>query len=277
MHLNSPSQHREEYLRKKRKKRLIKWGVALCIFFSIAGALSYISYRPSLRISQVEFSGGVLLTFEDIETETLSYLEGAYFWVAPRNNAFLYPKKSLRAHLQETFRRIDTIEVELKNPKTLSVSISERKPYAMWCKELPESEDRTCYFMDRNSTIFAEAPQFSGDAYMKYYGPLGGETVIGTEYMASTTQFLELSEFVERIKNMSLRPQYVVAKEEGEFLLRIRGGGDIYFNNKEPFLKAGDNLEELLRTPALAKNSSGTLPIEYIDLRFGNKLFYKLK
>ncbi len=70
---------------------------------------------------------------------------------------------------------------------------------------------------------------------------------------------------------------YLVAKEGDEFSLVVSGGGEIYFDIKESLSKVADNLEALLRTPELATSTSRDLPVEYIDMRFGNKLFYKLK
>jgi len=95
--------------------------------------------------------------------------------------------------------------------------------------------------------------------------------------MASSTQFIDLTQFVERIKNLSLRPQYLLAQGNGEFSLAIAGGGQIYFNTEQPLSTVADNLETLLRTPALATSTKNNLPVQYIDLRFGNKLFFKLK
>ena len=153
----------------------------------------------------------------------------------------------------------------------------------MWCDVLQSGgilmEDGSepaeqCYFMDQNSTIFAPAPIFSGDAYFKFYGLVASSSPIGAEYIASTTIFGELAQFVESVKNLSLRPQYVVAKDNGEFSMIISGGSEIYFDIKRPLTQVFDNLETLLSNPPLSKGVSN---VEYIDLRFGNRVDYKLK
>lgn len=128
--------------------------------------------------------------------------------------------------------------------------------------------------------MFAKAPIFSGDAYFKYYGLVASTTEsspIGQEFMASTTEFADISNFVFKAKELKIKPLYIEAKDNGEsFLLFVAGGGEIYFDTKEPLSVVGQNLEALLRTPVFA-SSTWNLPIEYIDLRYGNKLFYKLK
>jgi len=277
--LNS-SFRREDYVRKKRERLLIKIGVVFLVLILIIGIISYVSHRKEIRISKVELSGGVLVRQSDVEAETLQFLYGSYFWLFPKGNVFLYPKSSLENYLKEKFRRIDTINIQRNKFNSLSVKITERKPEALWC-DSPVPETGTpehCYFMDSNSTIFVEAPYFSGDAYFKYYGLVSTSTaVIGREYMASSTQFAEISKFISDIKKLSTNPVYLLAKDNGEFTLILSTGAKIYFDTKGSLSKTSSNLNALLSSDVFSTTSDPTLGVDYIDLRFGNKLFYKLK
>ena len=278
--LSSTSLHHQEYLKKRRNKRLLIYGLVLIIIASIIGGIAYIAHLPKLRISKVELMGGVLVTQTDIQTEVLSFLRGSYLWLFPKDNAFLYAHDKLENDLKEIFKRIDTIDVKRTGLTALVVNITERKPQALWCSSADEANiTKQCFFMDSNGTIFTEAPYFSGDAYFKYYGlvPLQVQSPIGLQYLASSTEFSQITGFVETVRKLSLKPLYLVAKDNSEFSLAISGGGFIYFDMKEPLSKTGENLQALLRTPALSGFANRDLPVEYIDLRFGNKLFYKLR
>ena len=256
--------------------------VVFLLVFLIALA-SYISHRPSIRISKVELSGEVLVKEEDIELSTISYLNGSYLWLFPKDNAFLYPRNALIKNLKDKFKRIDTIDIHLKNFHILTVDITERKPEALWCDSVPnhggQMEDGSlserCYFMDGNSVVFAEAPQFSGDAYFKYYGLVDTSTPIGMQYLASTTLFVQIVNFVDLVKSLSLKPIYIVGKDDGEFSMMLSTGGQIYFDTKESLSKTSENLKALMHSPVFSSGAQNN--IDYIDLRFGNKLFYKLK
>ncbi len=271
--------HREEYLKKKRNKKLLKWGISILVFILIIGLASYVAHRQNSRISKVELSGGILVTESEVESKSLAYVQGSYFWLFPKNNVLWYPHAKLAQYLKDTFKRIDTIDIRLKDFHTLVVTITERKPVAMWCDTLPNLDQRNnrCYFMDQNSTIFSDAPIFSGDAYFKYYGLVSSTAPIGTEYLASTTKFSEISDFVSRAREYGLHPQYILGKENNEFSLIISGGGEIYFDLNANLPKVSGNLEALLRTSALSTTTNGFVPVQYIDMRYGNKLFYKLK
>ena len=278
------SSNRDQYSKKRRNKRILQCSVVGVFVISVISLASYISHRPDIRISKVELSGGVLVTEVDIASETLSFVSGSYLWLFPKNNVFWYPRKALSEHLKVLFKRIDTINIHLKDFYTLSVDIKERKPVAIWCDTLPNVEPNKepatnrpkCYFVDQNGAIFSEAPNFSGDAYFKYYGLVATDTPIGSYYISSTTKFGEISNFVEDIRRLSLQPLYIVGKNEGEFILTLSSGGQIYFDTKESLTKTGMNLESLLRTPDFA-TTTGNSSIDYVDLRYGNKLFYKLR
>ena len=275
----SSSLQREEYLKKKRNKKLLRHGVIALIFIFIIALLSYISHRPSIRISNIELSGSILVTQSDVQNETLHYLAGSYLWLFPKNNAFLYPHNALVKNLDNKFRRIETINIHLKNFHTLEVLITERKPFALWCQtvedSLPQIQNKLCYFMDLNSVIFTEAPNFSGDAYFKYYGLITTDNPIGSLYISSSTEFSQIVDLVNNARDLKLEPQNLSAKSAEEFSLSLRGGAEIYFDVKEPVSKVSDNLKALMRTPALSNIKVDS--IDYIDLRFGNKLFYKLR
>src|SRR3989344_9005839 len=279
----SLSLHRQEYLKQKRKQKLIKFGLIVLVFIILIATFSYLSYRPSIRIFQVELSGQTILDSEEVRKEVLSYLDDSYFWIFPKNNAFLYPKSSLENHLREVFKRIDVLDLELRGFQTLQVKVTDRGLLALWCDSAPvsyeehiQNQTRQCYFLDNSGTIFAKSPNFSGDAYFRYYG-LVSDNPIGSYYLASTTEFSQMNALVAKARELSIHPVYMIPNGNKEFTLFLRGGGKIYFDTRESLTKTSENLASLLRATIFKFDQNGNLPVDYIDLRFGNKLFYKLK
>ena len=62
---------------------------------------------------------------------------------------------------------------------------------------------------------------------------------------------------------------------DGGFDMAMADGGHIYFDLTQPIEKSESNLSSLLKT--IVTSTQNGQAIDYIDLRFGNKLFYKLK
>lgn len=274
----NPSFRREEYNKKKRNQFLIRAGAVLLFIIIIFFSLVIVSRLKRFRIYNVEFVGGLLVPAEGIKVETKNFLEGNFYWFFPKNNIALYAHDKLENFLKEKFKRIDTISISSINNQTIRVTITERGLYALWCEGEPQSgNEEKCYFMDNNGVIFSESPTFSGDAYFKYYGFIpSNKNPIGITYIDSIDRFHDLSSFVERVKTTSIRPVYLIAKENKQFDLILSNGGHIYLDDTISFSKTADNLDALLQTLSSA-TTSRDLNIDYIDLRFGNKLFYKLK
>lgn len=273
-----PSFRREDYNKKKREKFLIKIGLVFLLLALIFVGLVFLSRMQRFRISNVDFTGGLLISPDEIKTETQNFLGGNYFWFFPKNNRFLYAHDDLENFLKGRFKRIDTISIYTVDNQTIRITIKERGLYALWCEGQPgDGSPEKCYFMDNNGVVFSESPTFSGDAYFKYYGYMGNEVnPIGMTYLGSIDFFHDLSAFVERVKNTSVRPVYCVAKDSKQFDLILSDGGKVYVDGSVPFSKSNDNLEALLKNLSSA-TTTRDLNIDYIDLRFGNKLFYKLK
>lgn len=275
---SQPLSHKEEYAKKRRKKFLLKYGLILFIFVCLFFGLVFLSRMDRFRVSNIKLSGGSLVTESDVSEATKGFLLGNYLWFFPKNNDLLYPKDDLQIFLKDKFKRIDNISVSLNDFKTLNIVITERSLNSLWCDNLPDSGlQENCYFMDGNGLIFTEAPQFSGDAYFKYYGLVPTSTLpIGSQYIVPTSLFKDFTEFIRRVDKLSLHPISLIAKDDGQFILNLSDGGSIYIGMKEPLSKTADNLEALLGTIS-ATTTYSSLKIDYIDLRFGNKLYYKLK
>lgn len=279
-----PLNQHEQFLRKKRNKKIFRWSLIGFLIVFFVGSLSYISHRPRIRISKITLSGNVVVSEADVASATIGYIRGSYFWLFPKNNVFLYPNASLQKYLKENFPRIATADVHESNFNTLNVAVTERVPVGMWCDTLStfsakvgtttEAQNGNCYFLDMNSFVFAPAPDFSGSAYFKYYGLFGTTTPIGNYYIASTTEFSDINDFIQSTRGLSLQPTSLVGKDDGTFALLLASGAQIYFDTTDSLSKTAQNLEALLRTPALSQNIS---KLDYIDMRFGNKLYYKLK
>lgn len=268
--------HRDEYIKKRRKQKIIKYSAFFGFFLVIIGVASFISHRPQLRIQNITMTGEVLLVEEEVVLKAKQFLSGKYFFLFPKNNIFWYKRGELKVFLKDFFKRIDTIDVNLEGGNNLSIDITERKPSALWCFDrLLEDNLEDCYFMDVNGTIFSQAPTFSGNAYLKYYG-LIDDSPIGKEYLTSV-DFKTITAFIENVETNSVHPLYFKAKTKDNFSLVLFGGTEIYFDNQVPLDTLAENFKALLKTPELKPAKDGSIPAEYIDLRFGNKLFYKLR
>ncbi len=263
--------HREDYVKKKRKEKIRRavFFCVLCILLCIG--VVYLLRRPSLRIDTVTLSGQLLVDPQEMTKTTLDFLEGSYVYIIPKNNSIVYPKQALVEHIRNVFPRIEEITISRDGLSGLAIAIKERGFEALWCGPEPRTEE-VCYFVDSNAVIFAEAPQFSGDAYTVYYGPVPEEPVVGHQFVPSTV-FQNTQAIVEQAKKLKLFPRKVVFDQSGDYKVFLYTGAYVVVSTK-------DDPQEVNRHLALLVNTLSDRQLQdldYIDMRFGNKLFYKFK
>ncbi len=270
--------HTPEYNQKKRSRLIRLLVIVLGSLFALLGLFIGLTHWSALRIKTITIEGNHILSAGDIRSVATSVMSGNYFYMIGKDNAAFYPKDALEKVIREKFPRIENLSVELDNYRTIRVTVSERQPFALWCGSTQTAgASSQCYFLDRYGYVFSPAPDFSGDAYFKYYGLVPYESPVGSSYLSSSEKFTELSRFVATVKSLHITPLYLVAKSQDEFELYLYGGGKLIFDDHEPLSKVGEYLAKLLTTESLVPQKNGELLVEYIDLRFGNKLYYKVR
>jgi hypothetical protein len=283
--LNSP--RLQELKKKRRKVLLIKFCIFSFVFLLIFIGSAFLSRINKLKISEIEIAGNKVVDTEIIKGVAEEELAGNYLWFFSKKNIFLYSKDGIVEALSNKFERLKDINITTKDNKILEISVTERIPKYTWCGEnLPEinTEDKTCYFLDDGGFIFDKAPYFSGEVYFKFFGKVNTEDGIPSGSYFSEIDFEQFIVFKKSLEDMGLRPValYVMENRDVKVYLSDESslpmGPEIIFKIDSDFQKIAENLQAALTTEPLQtdfKNKYSSLL--YIDLRFGNKVYYKFR
>ncbi len=269
--LEVTTKERAEKRRLKRRRRMIL--IFICILFLIAGIIG-IFHIPALRIKSVKVAGVETIPENALESLIKDNLAGSYFFLIPKDSIFFYPKRSIEGTVTDTYPEIKDVGVSLSNLTTLSSSVSERHQIGVWCKE-----EITCYFLDDTGYLFENAPQISGNVYFTYRGDL----VSGTSTDALKGSFLDeatfkkLNTFIQALKDLHVFTPIAFTKTaQGEGVISTEEGVDIRINTVSDISATLENLTSALGSSSL-QDPKTRASLEYIDLRFSNKIYYKLK
>lgn len=280
--LNSP-----KLLELKRRKRQIlirKIIIFAVLFLILIAALSFISKISRLNIQEVTVSGNKVIDTERVQALVQRDTAGKYLWLFPKTNIFLYPKGRIQRDLANEFKRFKDIELSVQNTRVLTISVSERDPEYTWCGATPtaESDKEVCYFLDANGYIFDQAPYFSGAVYFKFYGETSGVSDTPAGSYVAEGYFDRLISFKKTLEDMSLKPVAASIENSGDikiFLSRnsaLLSNPQIIIKKDSDFGKATENFKAALDTePLKSKFKTGYSALEYVDLRFGNKIYFK--
>ena len=284
--LNSP---RLLELKKHRHKILLgKASLYVFLFVVVMIGITYLSRLPSFNISSIEIKNNQSVDADMVKEIVQKEITGNYFWMFPRTNIFLYPKKHIKKELQDKFKRIKHTDFSIKDKKSLEVNIIERTALYTWCGNLPpnlESSDEVskCYFLDDSGYIFDKAPYFSGDVYFKFYGLFVGDTTLGSSFSPSI--FPDLILFKKKLEDIKLKPVALHVREDKDIKIFLSSktktsgmGPEIIVKVDSDFQKSAENLGTALDTePFKSDFRNKYSSLEYIDLRFENKVVYKFK
>ena len=283
--LHSP--HIEELKRKKRKTLRNKIIIFTFCFLILMTGLVFLSRWKKINIENIQVSGNKVIDTDTIEAVVQKDLAGHYFWLFPKTNFLLYPKKYIRNNLENTFKRFLDVSISLDRMKTLKISVSEREGKYLWCGTLipaliNDTSSYKCYFTDQYGYIFDEAPYFSGNVYFKFYGKNDGNSAnpAGTYFLKNN--FDKIVEFKNALSEFGLNPTSFWLDENGDANIALSSeptaGAKIIFKLDSDYEKITQNLQAAITTdPLQTKLKTSLSSLLYIDLRFGNNIYYKFK
>lgn len=264
----TPSRLRE----KRRRARLYRLLALLFLLAVLIGSTIGFFYIPALRVRDVSIEGTQSVSSDAIKEVLFNELSGRKLLVLPANNAFLYDESRLRSAVLRQFPKIKKITITLSNFHYINASVEERSPIGLWCGESKEAMS-ACMYFDAEGIVYEAAPDYSGDAYIKWYGSILGTTP-GGRYAGDS--FISLFALVQELEKEKIHAQKVFVEKNGDVEILYSGEFRLLFTlsqKPETILAALHAAKEsdVLRGKELTQ-------LSYLDLRFaGNRLYYKMK
>ncbi|MDZ4285138.1 MAG: hypothetical protein U1A28_04910 [Patescibacteria group bacterium] len=289
-------------IRRSRRKRVLLLSGALVILF--VAALGVVSRLPAFAIQGLVVENETSVPTGKIEALVRGELRGAYGLLIAKQTVLLYPKRSIRAALAAAFPEIGSVDFSIRPGRVLTLAVASRERHALWCGEsddgASEESSEKCFFLDTEGLVFAHAgASATSTMRFRYYGaltdaPHGTSTPLGARFLASAA-LAELENLrVLLTRDLSLEP-IALSVVGPDALVRLASGTELYFSRNEPFGVALENLATLIASrsgtstaessqpahnmppgEAVTVSGAGALDgLEYVDLRFGNRLYYK--
>ena len=264
-------------LRKRRRRARIFIISVVSVLLALS-CLVGLTYWPALQIKDVAVSGAQTLPPGTVEAFVRDRLAGKYWYVFSKSNIFLYPRQQIAADLMRAYPVLASADVHAADFHTVAINLVEREPRALLC-----SQDNRCLFMDENGVAYTDAPTFSEPVYLSYYGSTTRSTGSGQAGSALPKQFLTPPEF----QALSALVDAIAQKLPGEKVsaVTVDDVKDVRVRFADDFTlifalvdQGGDVFERLtlaMTSGPMAAHKLGDF--QYLDLRFGDKLYYKLK
>jgi hypothetical protein len=281
--LSSPRATEIHRIRRAARMRLLI--LASVLLVCVAGAAAYFSSDRHLTINSIVVVGNRTISRGEVVGVVNRDMEGSYLRMFNRANGLIYPKSKIYNDLISAFPRIAHLTIVRDGLNTLRVSITERAGTYLYCGEaIPDSHadvGENCYFVNVDGYIFDHAPYISGDIYFRYYAPRAAKDAspLGSQLLPKE-YFQKLTKFIEDLNTLGFRSTELSVAPNGDCDLYLSGAtspdAKIRFNTTEDLSVILDNVTLALSKPEFANQIKGTYAsLQYIDLRFKNKVLYK--
>ena len=262
-----------------RRERARKWTKAVFIFVLFGGllyGLSALSYCTKLNVQTVLVSGNSAVPTDAVLEIARDAVHERKFLIFSGANILWYPKQQIINTLQYSYSWIDSVSINRVNGTTVEIKIKERVPVAVWCGA-SQDKPTSCQLVDVLGYVFAKAPEFSGAAYLKLYGPLTSASWRGAGFF-SQNGLIHMLEFAKALPEIGFQPISAEVTSANTYNMVLDNDTYISVPISEPVPALISNISSLLSQKDFAENKTGNFSnLVYIDARFGNKLFYKFK
>ena len=241
------------------------------LFFFIFGVIAllsgavYIFYLPKFRIKDIDIPKLKTLSQDGIKEISKEILSAKLIGLLPADNILLAPTEKIEAELKSRFLRIKDAKISRHWPDVLKMDILERSTWGVYCRK----DD--CYLSDDEGFLFAPAPEFEGNLLLKLYDErsLTGQLNVG-DFILNQKNFTLIFELKNEFEKAEKRVLKIILKDDQE---------EFYLGDWKIILDFEMNKKTAIKNLFLALAEIGNLEnrLDYIDLRFDDKIFYKFK
>lgn len=250
------SRPKKSFLRKK-----TFWLFLLGFIFS--SAVSYLLFFSEVfQIKKIEISGNEMIDREVIYRVIESGIERRVVFFNTKN-IFLVSLTNIEKDVLREFPSIYKINLKRGLPDKVISEITERKKITVFCLN-----EENCFDLDKEGVIFKSADEKSGLVIFS-----SKENASLSEKVIEKEKLDSILEIFNELKNLNLETEKF-SLSENRLDVKTKPGFDLYFDLKDEAKDQIFNLGLILKKEVPPEKISG---LEYIDLRFGNRVYYKYR
>ncbi len=232
--------------------------------------LVFVLRADFLQIKNFEILGAETIQTENIKNIAQSLTLGNKLFLIPKSNIFLLNKNNLANVLLANFPRAEKVEINKHFfSQKIELKIMERKGEFLWCSTQDE-----CLAMTKDGFVFEKSSIATGKIIFR--GILEGNPLM--KNFSTPQKMQNYIKLIETFKNSGFEISSINIESSDKAIAKMNINNaisDVIFNPKETDLSLIAQNAILLIKETQIKSPSAHF--QYIDARFGNKMFYKLQ
>jgi cell division septal protein FtsQ len=254
--------------KKKKKVQKIRVYIFLSFFVLFIGVLVYLSTLPKFQITTVEVNDLQFVSKDEVNNVIQKELNKKILWLIPRSNIFLFSSKKIEREIMQNPAFI-SVKINKDFFNTISIIITEQEKHALYCTN---ESNTLCYFVNPEGMLYSQTQSISDSEILIY---VLDKELQNKDFIINTETYKHISNFIKSVKQLDIQIQKMFIFSDGviefETNTQTRIRTSIFDNFENNFI----SFVALFEQNILQKDKM--FEIQYIDLRFGNKVFYKNK
>ncbi len=279
----SGKKYSNPFFRRKRKRGVLpvssgklfksKWTwrskLIVLALITISVGLIWLFYFSSVfNIVSIEVAGNVKIAADDIKNLAWKQAKESRFLILEQKNLNSFSRDELTANLNSQYY-FESLSVDKKFPGTIIINLKEKEYSAVWY------ESDKYYYVDNEGNIFSEADplQIKQQNYplIENKGEARVEGKIIEADDGSIDYIVNLfKEFKNNYKNFKI-DRFILDSDVNTVKMKILDGPEIYFNTED------DVNSQIAKLMVIVgeKLKDDFVNKEYIDLRYGDRVYYR--
>jgi len=272
---------RNPFFRKKKSSNIKEWGIGVVIIIILVIGLRYLVNSSKFLIENIEIRGNKTISQHEILSLAREQLEKHKFFMLPQNNIFLFDTNRLKQEILDKYiledikvtkRYFKTIIIEIDETITSVVYLTPNQGYYLDLQGQVISEIKTLTDKQeesqitevlRNQAIERNLPIINSNQNIDVRI---GDRVVEPDIIDF---IIELNKSIAQT-DITIAYFQINTENKKEVWAKTLIGYLIYFSRDLDIESQVQNLVTLLE-----EKIEKPQELEYIDLRFGKKVFYK--
>jgi cell division septal protein FtsQ len=262
------SYNSKKFLQKKKRMQKIRiWAFCILILILIF-SFFYFMRHPKILVDNIVIENNVFISSESLSVNISNIIDDYYFYLIPKSNVFFIPRKEIQTILKNENPALESLEIDVKGFRELNIKIKEYEPQIL----VSDIKDKK-YFVNIEGLVFMEEPLIY--SYKDLVVLNTDLENIEIRMQAVEPEFLgNLKNFINSLKNIDVIVVSIKNVEENIYNLKTQKGFSLRITSSDDLNVSFENLKTVLLNKVI--DESDLTATDYIDLRFGNKVFYKI-
>lgn len=212
------------------------------------------------RIHDVHVVGARHTDSSAIQQHIWDILDHKRLLVLPGNQSYIYAHGRIIDEVMQNFPGVESIDIDVDRHGLLTVTIEDRRALGVWC----DASD--CYFYDDAGVLFKKSFSYTGALFTRWkYAATEAAVRLGEKVPCIDVCMNE--EFLYFLHDKRI-DEAVIDKE----MLKLTSTDGYYLKASFGATTTMGHIEQL------EKKEPGILgKVEYVDVRFPHKIFYRVK